>query len=573
MGKNLIVRLAGEGGGGFVTSADSLAAAAARVGYHVQTFATYPSQIKGGPVWAQARVSTEEVLTAGDELDVLVAMNRYAFEHHVEELRPGGILMYNQEEFDLQPGEFNGKVVPLKVEELARSTGSPITASMVLVGALASLASIPVAYFEDFVRARFSRGRASDAVIIEANIKALTLGFDEAEKTGYKVDELDAPPPKEGERVLISGFQSASMGAIAAGLDTFIGYPISPATTTLVFMESNLVGEDKFVGQASSEIEAINALVGSGFSGKKTMTSTSGPGFSLMGEGLGLAWMAEIPLTILDVQRGGPATGLPTKTEQSDLLTAINPGHGDMTLPVIAPGTVEELFWAAAEATNWAERYQGPVILLSEMMLAERTQDIVKPDVSKVVQERRIVSVGQDGNRRYKGGELTPMPVPGGPGAYVANASEHDDQGDTTHLPEVHVEKTHRRFSKLKLLETGTFEADNGAASVMLMPWGGSKGSALAAYRALREEGVDIGWFYTMYLNPMPPALMEQLLQKDLVLIPELNYLGQLSGILRSKGVRAESITQYTGLPFKVRDLTERIRTRIGAPSGRLATV
>ncbi len=573
MGKNLIVRLAGEGGGGFVTSADSLAAAAARVGYHVQTFATYPSQIKGGPVWAQARVSTEEVLTAGDELDVLVAMNRYAFEHHVEELRPGGILMYNQEEFDLQPGEFNGKVVPIKVEELARSTGSPITASMVLVGALASLASIPVAYFEDFVRARFSRGRSSDAVIIEANIKALTLGFDVAELTGYKVDELDPPTPSEGERVLISGFQAASMGAIAAGLDTFIGYPISPATTTLVFMESNLVGENKFVGQASSEIEAINALVGAGFSGKKTMTSTSGPGFSLMGEGLGLAWMAEIPLVVLDVQRGGPATGLPTKTEQSDLFTALNPGHGDMTLPVIAPGTVEELFWAGAEATNWAERYQGPVILLSEMMLAERTQDIPKPDVSRVVEERRLVSVGEDGNRRYRGDALTPMPVPGGPGAYVANASEHDDQGDTTHLPEVHVEKTHRRFSKLKLLETGTYEADNASASVVLLPWGGSKGSALAAYRDLREQGVDIGWLYTIYLNPLPPALFEELLKKDLVLVPELNYLGQLSSILRSKGVRAESITLYTGLPFKVRDLTERIRTRIGAPSERLAAV
>ena len=573
MGKNLIVRLAGEGGGGFVTSADSLAQAAARVGYHVQTFSTFPSQIKGGPVWAQARVSVDEVLTAGDELDILVAMNRYAFEHHVDELRPGGILMYNVEEFDLQSGEYNGRVVPIKVEELARSTGSPITASMVLVGALASLASIPLGYFEDFVRARYSRGRANDQVIIDANIKALTLGYEVGESTGYKVEEMDAPPTITDERVLVTGFQATSMGAIAAGLDTFIGYPISPATTTLVFMETNLIGDGKFVGQASSEIEAINALVGAGFSGKMARTSTSGPGLSLMGEGLGLAWMAEIPLVVLDVQRGGPATGLPTKTEQSDLFAALNPGHGDMKLPIIAPGTVEELFEAGGEAIRWAERYQGPVILLSETVLAERTQDIVKPDLSKVVQERRVVSTGEYGNRRYVGDQVTPFPVPGGPGAYVANASEHDDQGDTTHLPEVHVEKTHRRFNKLKLLETGTFEVENSAASVALMPWGGSKGSALAAYRLLREQGVDLGWYYTMYLHPLPPGLLAELRAKELVLIPELNYLGMLSSLLRAEGVKAESLTQYTGLPFKVRDLSERIQARVGAESERLAAV
>lgn len=573
MGKNLIVRFAGEGGGGFVTSADSLAQAAARVGYHVQTFATYPSQIKGGPVWAQARVSTEEVLTSGDSLHVLVAMNRYAFDHHVDELGEGGVLLYNAEEFELEPGDFGGRALPVKVDELARSTGSPITASMVLVGVLGGLASIPQDYFKDFITDRFARGRANDAQIIAANHEALGLGYDAATASGFAVEQLDPPPQAEEQRVLVSGFQSLAMGAIGAGLDSFIGYPISPATTTLVFMEQNLVGDGKYVGQASSEIEAINALVGTSFGGKKVMTSTSGPGLSLMGEGLGLAWMAEIPLVILDVQRGGPATGLPTKTEQSDLLSALNPGHGDMRLPVIAPGTIEECFWAGAKALNWAERYQGPVLLLSEMMLAERTQDIVKPDASKLVAEGRVVSTGEDGNERYRGETATPFPVPGGPGAYVANASEHDDQGDTTHSPDVHVEKTHRRFGKLALLNDGTYESDNTSASVAVMPWGGSKGSALAAYRQLRAEGVDIAWYYTMFLSPMPQGLMEELLQKDLVLIPELNYLGQLSMVLRGDRVRAESITQYTGLPFKVSELAERIREAARVGSERLAAV
>ena len=158
------------------------------------------------------------------------------------------------------------------------------------------------------------------------------------------------------------------------------------------------------------------------------------------------------------------------------------------------------------------------------------------------------------------------MPLPGGPGSYIANASEHDGMGDTTHLPERHIQMTERRFSKLKLLETGTYEAENPSASVALMPWGGSKGPTREVWQRMRELGTadNLAWYYTMYLNPLPPALLDELKAKDLVIVPELNYQGQFSSHLRSLGVRAESITQYTGLPFGIRDLTRRIEERIG---------
>ncbi|MFA7250280.1 MAG: hypothetical protein WC273_11700, partial [Dehalococcoidia bacterium] len=219
--------------------------------------------------------------------------------------------------------------------------------------------------------------------------------------------------------------------------------------------------------------------------------------------------------------------------------------------------------FAAAKAVNWAERYQGPVILLTEASIAERAQDIRTPDTSKVVEERRSVSTGAVGNLRYSGDGVTPFPVPGGPGAYVANGSEHDEQGDTTHLPEVHVAMTDRRFAKLKVLNDGTFEAENTGADVVLLPWGGSKGAARAAWNDLRAEGVNIAWYYTMFINPLPDELLATLKQKRLVLVPELNYLGQFSAILRSLGVNAHSITQYTGLPFKVSDLKSEIRHRL----------
>jgi 2-oxoglutarate ferredoxin oxidoreductase subunit alpha len=330
-----------------------------------------------------------------------------------------------------------------------------------------------------------------------------------------------------------------------------------------------LVGPDKFAYQVSSEIESIAGLLGAGFAGKKAMTATSGPGLSLMSEGIGLSWIAEIPLLVVDVQRGGPATGLPTKTEQSDLQAAIHPAHGDVSIPVIAPGTVEECFYGGVMALNWSERYQGPVILLSEMSLAEKAQNIPKPELGDVVAETRQVYTGTNGYLRYDGWELSPMPIPGGPGAYVANGSEHDAMGDTTHLPERHVQMTERRFSKLKLLENGPYEQVNGDEAIAVMTWGGSKGPTLEAYDSLTGEGHDLAWYYTMCLNPLPSELLKELRAKDLVIVPELNYQGQFSSHLRSLGVKAESITQYTGLPFKVRELKERIVALAEACRGR----
>ena len=422
---------------------------------------------------------------------------------------------------------------------------------------------MPQTILENFVRERFTRGRANDEQIITSNIEALSLGRQESESSGFSLGELAPPIMPEGDQILVNGNEAISLGACVAGLNFYVGYPISPATSILLWMERNLTGGGNFVHQASSEIEAINAIVGAGFGGQKAMTATAGPGLSLMGEGLGLAWMAEVPLVVTDVQRGGPSTGLPTKTEQSDLLAALNPGHGDVSMPIIAPGSVEECFYAAIMAFNWAERYQGPVILMSEHMLSERKQNIRKPDLASITVENRDTYGGSNGYNRYDGWEISPMPLPGGPGSYIANGSEHDGMGDTTHLPERHIQMTERRFSKLELLEDEAYESANADCPIALMPWGGSKGPAQAAYEQLIADGEDLGWRYTMFVNPLPKELVEELKEKELVLVPELNYLGQFASVLRSQGVKAEAITQYTGLPFKVRDLVGRIRERL----------
>ena len=562
----VVVRFAGEGGQGVVTAAEMLARASTGVGFHALTFATFPSQILGGPTWTQARVSREPVLSPGDMVDILVAFNDFAYHEHRDEVRDGGIILLDPS-ITPDPDDDAHRCITVPFDDLAKQTGESRAANMVVMGGLSKLVNMPVQYFKDFVSQRFA-GRQG---VIDANHTALDLGLAHlAEEPS--ISDLGVPEKPDYDQVFIKGNEALSIGALHAGIDFYFGYPISPATPVLVYMERNLVGEGKFAYQASSEIEAITGIIGAGFAGKKSMTATSGPGFTLMGEGIGLAWMAEIPCVVVDVQRGGPATGLPTKTEQSDLLAALSPAHGDSKIPVIAAGTVEECFLAAVHAFNWAERYQGPVVILSEHSLAERAQNIRRPDLTRVPVESRDAYRGDNGYLRYESREISPFPVPGGPGSYVANGSEHDIYGDTTHLAKYHIHMTERRFGKLKLLEDGSYESDNPSAPVAVMPWGGSKGSVLETYNRLRAEGVDIGWLYTMFLSPLPPALLDELRSKELVIVPELNYQGQFASILRSEGVNAQAITQYTGLPFRPVELCERIKERL-AEAGRLQAV
>ena len=561
--QDFVIRFAGEGGQGLVTSADAMARAAANAGYYVSTFSTFPSQIMGGPASSQVRISNTPVLCSGDNVDVLVSLDEYAYNNHQHDLSENGVAIYNSGEFQLPGG---GQYFGIDADELAKSTGNTRAANMVTIGAVANLIGFSLEEIDAFITQRFTRGRPGDDEIIESNKQAIRLGADVAANSGFSVGTLAAPIPPDYDQIMITGNAALALGAVTAGVDFYAGYPISPATTILVWMEQNLVGPGRFAHQVSSEIEAISAIVGAGYAGKKSMTATAGPGLSLMSEGIGLAWMAEIPCVVVDVQRGGPSTGLPTKSEQSDLLLCLNPGHGDMSIPILAPGSVEECFDAGALAVNWAERYQGPVILMSEFGQAEKGENIRRPELADVKVERRSIYEGSNGYARYQswnGEGLSPMPIPGGPGAYVANGSEHDERGDTTHLPRHHIRLTERRFKKLDLLGDAHYEIENEGEIAMIMSWGSSKGPAREAYERLQESGADVGWLYSMALNPLPDEMKSALERANLVIVPELNYTGQWSAVLRQHGYRAESVTQYTGLPFKPATLVDRIGARL----------
>ena len=248
--QDFVVRFAGEGGQGVVTSAEGLAQAMAQSGYNVQTFSTFPSQIKGGPTWTQTRISTSPVLSSGDELDVLVAFNQYAYDNHKDEVADDGVIVYNSGEFEIDASD---KALAMDFDELAKQTGNNRAANFVVMGALAQLVDLPINILEEFNRQRYTRGRPSDQQIIDSNNMALSLGSEEAKKSGFNLGELSDPIKPEGEQVLLNGNLAFSIGAAHAGLDVFVGYPISPATPILLWMEQNLVGEGKFVHQSSSE--------------------------------------------------------------------------------------------------------------------------------------------------------------------------------------------------------------------------------------------------------------------------------------------------------------------------------
>ena len=261
---DFVVRFAGEGGQGVVTSAEGLAQAATQSGYHAQTFATFPSQIMGGPTWTQTRISTSPVRSSGDELDVLVCFNEDAYDSHHGEVGETGVVVYNSGEFDLTGDDH---AFGMDFDELAKSTGNARAANMVVIGALAHLVGMSQAIFDEFVTKRFSRGRPNDQEIITSNLAAMRLGRTEAENSGFSLGELAAADRPDYEQILVNGNTAVCLGAMHAGVNFYAGYPISPATSILIWMERNAPAPGKFVYQVSSEIESITALIGGGFAG------------------------------------------------------------------------------------------------------------------------------------------------------------------------------------------------------------------------------------------------------------------------------------------------------------------
>ncbi|OGT01464.1 MAG: hypothetical protein A2Y51_04140, partial [Gallionellales bacterium RIFCSPLOWO2_02_60_31] len=447
---DLIIRIGGEGGEGVISVGDFITQACARAGLDVYTFKTFPAEIKGGYAMYQVRASTERVYNQGDIFDVLCAFNGDAYNNNRAFLKPGTAIVYDSpSDFtpDIPPGVH---AYPIPMTQTAKEMNNPRAKNMVAMGALSVLFNIPIESLREVLTTKFAR-KGED--VVKGNLAALERGRELAAAL-KKTDSWAIGVPKSKKEVIVmSGNNAIGLGAMIAGLDFFSAYPITPATEVAIYVAKHLPKRGGTLIQAEDEIASISQVLGASYAGKKAMTSTSGPGLALMGEMLGMAFMAELPCVVVDVQRGGPSTGLPTKHEQSDLFMAIHGGHGDAGRIVLSVENVKDCIDLTVVAFNLAEKYQCPVLLLSDGSLAFSTQSVPcpNPDSYTLVERKRWDGKGEYQRYKFTEDGISPMADPGTPGGmHIATGLEHNESGLPSYTSENHEAMQAKRFNKLK---------------------------------------------------------------------------------------------------------------------------
>ncbi len=583
--KRLLVRMGGESGTDNVISAgDVLTLSIARSGYCVHTFRTYPAEIKGGPVMFQLRVGTEAVPSLGDQLDVLVAFNEEAWELHHEALAPEGILVYDPGEMDA-PAEFKGKALGVPLEQMARDLNLRKGKNLIGLGAMSALFGFDFNQLQDTIKEKYGK-RPEFA---ESNRMALMAGYEWVSKNldPERLPRL-APPRKEARgNLVMSGNEAIVAAALTAGCRFYAGYPITPASDILEEMAKHLPELGGASVQTEDEIAAIGAVVGASVAGAKAMSATSGPGFSLMQELLGLATMAEVPLVVVDAQRAGPSTGMPTKMEQSDLNVALYGAHGDAPRIVLAPRSVEDCFYQTMHAFNLSETYQMPVILLSDQSLSHRTETLPMPDpgLVPVVYRRRPTPEEQEGYLRYRLTEsgISPMAVPGyDPTPFTATGLEHDEAGEPNYTPRMHTAQMDKRGHKFEAVadELCDLEPPLGClaygvpeeeAEVGVLTWGSTAGAVREAVEELAAEGYPVAALIPAVINPLPANRIQYFARNlKTILVPEVNRSGQFADWVKANivipGAKRSgtelaivSYNKYGGLPFTPNEIRAKV--------------
>ncbi len=563
---DLIIRIAGEGGEGIVSTGDFISAACARAGLEVYTFKTFPAEIKGGYCLYQVRTSAERIYNQGDTFDVFVAYNGEAYELNKHLLTPGTTFVYDGPGGDCEPEIPEGVTAyAIPMSKTAKDLGSYRSKNMVALGALSVLFNINEKTLIEVLTNKF-KPKGED--ILEFNLKA----FDEGKKlaAGYeKIDTwrvADATDPKNV--ILISGNEAVGMGGILGKLEFFSAYPLTPATEVAKYISAHIPKTGGTLIQAEDEIASISQVLGASYAGKRSMTATSGPGLALMGEMIGMSAMAELPALIVDVQRGGPSTGLPTKHEQSDLFIAIHGGHGDAPRIVLSVEDVNDCVNMTVQALNLTEQYQCPVILLSDGSLAFSTQTIPAPDPDSFEIVERTRWDGEGEFQRYKMTEnfISPMADPGTPGAeHVAASLEHTQSGAPNFTPECHEANTRKRFNKIKPVvdQWPATEVDGeGDADVGIITWGSTIGAVREAVARLRAEGKKVKGFYPKLIHPMPVDQYEAFAATcKQIMVPEVNYQGQLAHFIRAEtSIKPVSYTICGGLPFTPAQIVTKVK-------------
>jgi 2-oxoglutarate ferredoxin oxidoreductase subunit alpha len=577
-----VIRIAGNSQDGIQAIGGFLARLAGRSEQEVMTFMTIPSTISGGPSIFQVRIGSGEVLSSGDEADVLLAFYQHSYEGHINSLKKGGIVLYDSDHVEAKPEwqtDYHHIGIPisgLTVEAIggtAKDKGKNIYA----LGLIAKMFDLNLPKLEKLITERFT---GKDQSIVKNALTAFHAGY--AHSLGGVLETFRFVDSKDkgGHQVVMNGNEAIAYGLIAAGVRFGAGYPITPWSDIMELLRRELPKYGGTFMQTEDEIAAISMAIGASYAGRVAVTGSSGPGISLKTEALGWAVMAEMPLVIIDVQRGGPSTGMPTNIEQSDLNIACFGGHGDSPRVVIAPADVEDCFYAAIEAVNIARKYSVPVILLTDQGIATRIEAFREPDLKKVCQDItpdfKPVADHKPYDLAAPDGITQHLP----PGTRIASGKypivtglEHDEMGHPTGSPKLHMQMMAKRRKKLQALGNALptpkiYGPSEG--NVLLVGWGSTQGPIKEAVDRARAAGDSVSALHIKHLNPLPPGLDEIFAGFNHVLVVEMNDeglygFGQLGGLLRARycDAKIRGINKTDGLTFKVKEILERVKTNV----------
>lgn len=589
--RDLTIRIAGEAGEGVQSTGQLVTQAASRAGFRVLTFYSPPAEIKGGHALFEIRLSNRQLYARGDSVDILLAYNQEAYDRNIADLAAHGLLIYDPAQVHA-PHDTSVRQVALPITEIAKTRlRFERGKNVVAFGAAAALFGLPQQHLTKLVQDRF--GRYVD--VLQKNFDSVNAGVAYVEEQIPDRDQFKiVAEGRDEHRMVISGNQAVSMGALAAGLKFMAGYPITPASDIMEFLAVELPRVGGTVVQAEDEISALGMVLGASYTGAKAMTSTSGPGLSLMIEMIGLASMAELPIVLVDAQRGGPSTGMPTRHEQGDLYLAVFAGHGEVPKIVLAPTSVLDCFHQTINAFNLAERYQMPVLLLQDTVLAVRTESVPQPDLEQLeIWNRKTFAATNghgdghgvdDGNGRASGygaaangtsgqflryqlteNGVSATAIPGQAGGqYVATGLEHSEAAAPAYDPKTHREMTEKRFKKLAACVADAPPADTYGdpdADIGIVTWGSTAGTVKEAIDQLAEHGIKVAMVAPKMLWPLPDHQLAAFISsKRRVAVAEVNYTGQFALLLRSRYLRdVESVRNYDGLPFKVAQIVAAI--------------
>lgn len=580
---NLVVEICGSAGEGTISAGEILSRFMSAKGFEIMSFDSYPAEIRGfGKCVAHTRISTNPVYSPGKLADVLISLNDKHSITQLSSLKSDGILIYDNqppkahEEDESAVGWAGPGMISygIPLNMLAnKAAGNARGMNMVALGAMAALFFMDHEAFTDSIRNRYAKKKQ---IVIDSNVNSFLEGYTWTKENVKKVDSISfegIAPEEKVDKLIINGNQLVAQAALDAGLKFYAGYPITPATKIMEILSKELPKYGGTLLQTEDEISAIGAVIGAGYGGRRAMTATSGPGFALMTEFTGLSVMAEVPAVIINSQRGGPSTGIPTKTEQSDFHAALFSGTGDCPRIVLAPSDTGSCYTAMVQALYLAEKYQTLVVLLLDFFLSNSIKNIDAPEKpTKEMIDANIAPTPDElkDYQRYRVTDngISPRAIPGTPGGnFFATGLEHDEYGRPNYTDAGHLKMTRKRFKKFESVlgeapEPEVTASDQDTFDIGVISWGSSAGAAHEAAMTANRQGMNCAAFSSMMLSPFPQGALIEFSDKcKKILIPELNFSGQFAdfatGIIKRP---VEKLNFVTGKPMAAEDILQKMK-------------